>query len=132
MAAQIPLYRNKNCGTQDLPHVAYYVHFVGVSSPERANASGIILGLKETLVANMGKDWDNVIKKTVGLSCDGASVMVGCRNGVSTTLKEAQPSLVTIHCMAHRLELALKDCMKRVRYFERCSNLLMGISIGSY
>ena len=37
---------------------------------------------------------------------DGAAIMVGRKNGVVTLLQQGQPSLVVIHCFAHRLELA--------------------------
>lgn len=40
--------------------------------------------------------------------------MIGCYNGVSTLLKEQFPRLQTIHCMAHRLELAVKNAADTV------------------
>ncbi|KAK3099721.1 hypothetical protein FSP39_008564 [Pinctada imbricata] len=45
------------------------------------------------------------------LSCittDGASVMTGCRSGVTTLMKEKNCQLLSIHCIAHRL-LSLLD-----------------------
>ena len=46
------------------------------------------------------------IDKLRGFATDGASVMVGCHNGVATQLKQCCPSLVSIHCDNHRLALA--------------------------
>jgi hypothetical protein len=63
--------------------------------------------------------------KVVGRSCDGASMMVGCRYGVSAIMKCEQPSLLTIHCMAHRLELSLKDCFKTVKTVDKAVNTLV-------
>ena len=47
------------------------------------------------------------------LACDGASVMLGSKAGVGALLRREQPCLISIHCMAHRLELALKDASKK-------------------
>ena len=58
-------------------------------------------------------EWRN---KTVGMSTDGASVMTGIRNGVVTKIKADVPHLISVHCIAHRLELGIKDCIKQVAY----------------
>ena len=109
-------------------HGTVHVFFIGVSSPDQANAVGIVSCINTVLQDNHSLQWVDVMAKTVALSCDGASVMVGCRNGVSAIMKKEQESLITIHCMAHRLELALKDSLKSVKLFDKCANqLLMGI-----
>ena len=43
---------------------------------------------------------------------DGASVMSGRCSGVQQRLKEVSPCAVYIHCYAHKLNLALVDCVK--------------------
>ena len=43
---------------------------------------------------------------------DGASVMSGMCSGVQQRLKEVSPCAVYIHCYAHKLNLALVDCVK--------------------
>ena len=63
--------------------------------------------------------------KVVALSCDGASVMLGCRAGVGALLQHDAPSLLTFHCMAHRLELALKDMCSEVNLFDKTVNVLL-------
>lgn len=57
---------------------------------------------------------DEFIKKLVAVGSDGASVMTGCKNGVTAKLKEKDPSqsIIGVHCMAHRLELAFKDTLE--------------------
>ena len=45
-------------------------------------------------------------QKLCGIATDGASVMVGCRTGFATPLKEKNPLVVSIHCIAHRLAVA--------------------------
>lgn len=72
-------------------------------------------------------DWNEISNKLVGLSCDGASVMTGCKSGVRAILEKDCPSIVTIHCMAHRLELSLKDVAKKLKTYERVSILSAGL-----
>ena len=46
------------------------------------------------------------------LVTDGASTFVGSKTGVGTLLKKQYPSLITWHCLAHRLELAVTEVRK--------------------
>ena len=46
---------------------------------------------------------------------DGASVMLGKRNGVAAKLKENVPHLVQQHCVAHRENLCISDAWKEVK-----------------
>lgn len=41
--------------------------------------------------------------------------MVGATTGVTARLKALQPKLLSVWCMAHRLELVLKDCFKATK-----------------
>ena len=58
------------------------------------------------------KDFEEWKKKLVGFGPNGASVNLGRNRSVATLLKDVAPWIVQIHCMAHRLELAVKDCFK--------------------
>ena len=49
------------------------------------------------------------IKNVCGLATDGASVMVGRKGGLATLLKKQNPSLISVHCVCHRLALACTD-----------------------
>jgi hypothetical protein len=58
------------------------------------------------------------MQKLVGWSSDGCSTMlgVGKKGGVAKKLKsEFSPSMVTFHCPAHRLDLAIQDIAKKVQ-----------------
>ena len=46
------------------------------------------------------------ISKLKGIGTDGASTMIGCKNGVVTHLKSLVPSAIRVHCAAHQLNLA--------------------------
>jgi hypothetical protein len=53
-------------------------------------------------------------KQLVGFCSDGASTMIGNYRGVATLLKEKFPRVQSFHCMAHRLELAIKNAVDSV------------------
>ena len=102
------------------------VKFLGVRSVEKANATGICDAIKISVSKYF--EWPEFAQKLVAFGCDGAAVMVGRKNGVSTLLQQDQPSLVVVHCFAHKLELALKDAVKKNKLYEKTVNgLLMGI-----
>ena len=55
-----------------------------------------------------------LVFKTVGYCSDGASVMMGEKKRVIKLFKDTKnaPWILTVWCLAHRLELAVKDCFK--------------------
>uniref|UniRef100_A0A8C9X006 HAT C-terminal dimerisation domain-containing protein n=1 Tax=Sander lucioperca TaxID=283035 RepID=A0A8C9X006_SANLU len=76
-------------------------------------AEGIVGKLLDALDhANLDKAF--LSKTLVGLTCDGASVMLGRKSGVATRLKTRFPNIMVWHCSAHRLELAVGDVMKEM------------------
>lgn len=78
------------------------VDFIGVHSASEATAENNVNGLQETVVSNLKMDWNEISDKLIGLSCDGASVMKGCKSGVRAILEKDCPLIGTIHCIAHR------------------------------
>jgi hypothetical protein len=54
------------------------------------------------------------MKKLVGWSSDGCSTMLGCKDGVAKKLQQIAPWMVTFHCPAHRLDLAIQDIAQKV------------------
>ena len=59
------------------------------------------------------------IDKLKGFATDGASVMVGRHTGVATQLKQCSPSLISIHCVNHRLALATAHAADHIPYLQR-------------
>ena len=47
---------------------------------------------------------------------DGANVMLGVRSGLATRLKELYPTLISVHCICHKLALACADTSKDLDY----------------
>ena len=52
------------------------------------------------------KEWGLDLSKCVAFGSDGCSTMVGSKSGVATRLKEVSPFVVSVHCIAHRTNLA--------------------------
>lgn len=86
-----------------------------IACPESQNAEHTT---KAILKAAEEKDLD-LKGCCVGAGADGASVNFGCNSGVMKRLEDTGlPWLMKIHCVAHRLELALKDAFKD-SYFQK-------------
>ena len=63
--------------------------------------------------------------KLVSCTADGASVNFGVYRGVLTQMREdQQPWMLSIHCVNHRLELAVKDAMKSEPFFAAIDKFL--------
>ncbi|KAK6186625.1 hypothetical protein SNE40_005914 [Patella caerulea] len=52
------------------------------------------------------------INKMFGMGSDGAAVMMGKRAGVAALMKKHNQYLIEMHCVAHRLALAIVDVPK--------------------
>ncbi|XP_062579300.1 zinc finger protein 862-like [Saccostrea cucullata] len=67
------------------------------------------------------------ISKVIGLGSDGASVMTGLGKGVYGRLKELNPLIINVHCMAHRLALCTSQAANSIptlkKYQEFLTNL---------
>ncbi|XP_041365566.1 zinc finger protein 862-like [Gigantopelta aegis] len=69
------------------------------------------------------------MKKVFGFGSDGAAVMLGKEGGVATLLKVYSPYLVEMHCVAHRLALAVVDSakvVKEIKWMESILSMLCG------
>ena len=54
--------------------------------------------------------------KLVGITSDGASVNTGRINGLMTQLAEGRDWLIKIHCVNHRIELAVKSAFQNTSF----------------
>jgi hypothetical protein len=57
---------------------------------------------------------DFLSKTLIGVTCDGASVMLGRKSGVASRLQAIFPNITVWHCSAHKLELAVADVVKEM------------------
>lgn len=100
-----------------VPHTLFFKN-VTVDNP-KSDASVLFEKLKKAL-EDEGLDLSQVF----GFGSDGASVMTGNKTGVATRMKEENPHCVSIHCMAHRLNLASSQASKEIPYFKEVEKLL--------
>ena len=59
------------------------------------------------------------LQKLFGLATDGASVMTGVHSGVTTRIKERNPFIISTHCIANCLALAIGKAANTVPYFKK-------------
>lgn len=84
-------------------------------------------GIKKTIVSTLDAFVPEWKQKLTAVSFDGASVNMGPINGVSTQLKDDCPGLIAVQCIAHKLELAVSDAFKKVKYIDTLEDMLKGI-----
>lgn len=66
----------------------------------------------------------DLAKQLVSAAADGASVNFGHANGILAKLERGTPCpwLIPIHCVAHRLELAMSDAFKGTYFTQVLEN----------
>ena len=67
----------------------------------------------------------SMCKRIVGFTSDGASVNRGENASIKTLLRETSPWVVFTWCIAHRLELAVKDSLSNEREFKEIDGMLL-------
>lgn len=89
------------------------VKYLKLVEPANTKTDGILEAVNGAF-AEFGFTRVGFKQKMIGFGSDGASVMMGERSGVIELLKrEGQAEwILSVWCLAHRLELALKDCFK--------------------
>ena len=95
------------------------IRFLGNKTLDRADAERIINGVKELVDVNLQMKWQAFMDKVLASTTDGASVTLGRVGGVCVRLQAYQPSMIIVHCMAHRLELAWGDACKRLPIYDK-------------
>ncbi|MEW8544162.1 MAG: hypothetical protein AB2693_11565 [Candidatus Thiodiazotropha sp.] len=67
--------------------------------------SGLLAALEERGIT---------MSKVMGFGSDGAAVMMGRKTGVAKRLKDYNPFMINIHCIAHRVALAASGAGKEI------------------
>ena len=100
------------------------VDFVGIKAVSKPDATSIAEAVCNVMESEVSTDWKS---KLVAITTDGAAVMTGVNNGVVTKLRADRSYLLGIHCMAHRLELAFSDAVRKNVMAKKVEDLLSGL-----
>ncbi|XP_070566900.1 zinc finger protein 862-like [Ptychodera flava] len=99
--------------------------YFSLQALNRANSEGILKSIDTAFNDELGiENWK---ERIVGFGADGAAVNFGKNQGVSARLSRDVPSLIGVHCVAHRMELAIKHSLKACQYFKDVEVFLMNI-----
>ncbi|XP_060551246.1 E3 SUMO-protein ligase KIAA1586-like [Ruditapes philippinarum] len=99
--------------------------FLSIGIAESASSRDIHVHICDTFTRlGLGNEFQT---KLVGFCSDGASNMQGHKSGLVALLRKTHPHIVTVHCLAHRLELAFKDTIKKFPPYEKMMTLLLGL-----
>nr|XP_057918161.1 zinc finger protein 862 [Doryrhamphus excisus] len=121
---------DKSTVEQELVYIRYILdgepvsQFLSIEEVNNGNAQGILQSIEGAFDRYNLMDWKD---KLVGFGSDGAAVMIGCRNGVAALLKADIPWLIPIHCVAHRLELAVLRAIQDNEMFKKVKDVLIHI-----
>jgi len=100
------------------------VDFVGIKAVSKPDATSIVEAVCNVMESEVSTDWKS---KLVAITTDGAAVMTGVNNGVVTKLRADRSYVLGIHCMAHRLELAFSDAVRKNVMAKKVEDLLSGL-----
>ena len=67
------------------------------------------------------------MKKVGGLGTDGASVMTAHLNGVTMLMRTDNPHCISVHCVCHRLNLAVSQACKNIPLMANRTNIISAI-----
>lgn len=93
--------------------------FCGMVKLTACDSRSIFSAIKEFYMTN-----NLDLKKMVMFTSDGASVMLGRRNGVAALIRAEVPHLTEQHCVAHREDLGIDDAWKNVSLMKNIETLL--------
>ncbi|XP_023932869.1 zinc finger protein 862-like [Lingula anatina] len=102
--------------------------FLSIDSPKSTCAADLYDHVNHVFI-NSQIDSEIFKGKMVGMGCDGASNMLGSKSGLASRLQSDNPELVTVHCLCHRLELAMKDVTKVhcKKLYDRVMTVMIGL-----
>ena len=107
--------------------------FLALKTPKSSSSADLHILFNETLDEFFeGQAWRD---KFVGFCADGAANMMGHVSGLGVRLRKLSPHLIILHCLRHRVELAVKDHIKKVTkdendvssIYKKVQTLLLGL-----
>ncbi|KAJ8310550.1 hypothetical protein KUTeg_012415 [Tegillarca granosa] len=99
-------------------------HYISCEDIKNANVKGILKTIDNAFEKSNIDNWK---EKVVGFGSDGASVNLGFKGGVAALLKHDVPHLISVHCVAHRLELAANNAIKHHAFMSDLQDMLQNV-----
>ncbi|XP_065651286.1 E3 SUMO-protein ligase KIAA1586-like [Hydra vulgaris] len=96
--------------------------FLSISDFEYGTSKGVLNKISQFLES---EGIENFRTKLVGFGADGAAVNRGSRTSVNVLLQKEIPWIIFGWCVAHRLELALKDKFAEIKAFNDVNNIIL-------
>ena len=97
-------------------------HFLGIRDLFNGTAETI-----ESALCNFLVDVNIDLNSVSSFGSDGASVMTGRHDGVAARLQRRNSGIISIHCVAHRLALAVGQASQSVTYLARFKEILSSL-----
>ena len=101
-----------------------HTHFLGNLAIDNPKSDSEVLF--NLLISFLTKE-DLSQSNAYGFGSDGAAVMVGKRKGVATRFKSKNGHCVSIHCLAHRLNLCTSQASKNIKYLKTFEETLSNL-----
>ncbi|CAJ0828556.1 425_t:CDS:2, partial [Entrophospora sp. SA101] len=114
-------YNNEKSGKELLEAVSKTIEYDIWEEISKSPCIGVIIDESNNISTT--KNLIVIFIKITSFASDGASVMLGVRNGVAKQLTSYCPYMVVTHCVAHYLALACKSSSKQVDYFKKAETL---------
>lgn len=113
-------------------HLALVCKYVDSGSSKLAFLQDVQLknGAVQTIYEAMKKHLDSAnipIVKMTSFASDGPAVMVGKKNGVIAHLERDNDSVIHLHCLTNRLQLAVSKAFNSITIMYNTDKLLRGL-----
>nr|XP_006811893.1 PREDICTED: zinc finger protein 862-like [Saccoglossus kowalevskii] len=116
----------------DISVVEQMISFIQLFNPIKGSVETAFLFIKNVLsesdsadaktlcacLCNKLEELNLDVKKMKGMVSDGASMMLGKKNGLAAKLKAINSHIVFVHCVCHRLALACTDTIVSLKYIQ--------------
>ncbi|KAI5065389.1 hypothetical protein GOP47_0020084 [Adiantum capillus-veneris] len=97
--------------------------FYGIIRTTDSTAKGIF----DTIMLELERS-NLDLSRLIAFGSDGCNTMVGRKKGVAKLMKDVNPMLTAIHCVAHHTNLATCDTSKKIAYAKKIDVLVNAIA----
>ena len=105
--------------------VYYCVALQDVDKYGDANADNLKSCIDDCFLEKLHITRETYTKIMVSCTSDGAAVNTGIYNGLLTQMKnDSRPWFIPMHCVSHRLELAIKDSLLQYKEFSEVKDFM--------